>query len=293
MNYSENKMRKFVALLEKHVTSDGIHETAIPSLVTFRASSTNAKTPVVYEPAVVIMGQGKKYGYLGGKKYDYSAGNYLALFLTMPLEIEIAQASVDKPALMAGIRIDLNKIATMLLKMDQLKQLPRTMTSQNSSGIFSDALDDELLDPVIRLLQTLNKSADRLMLSELIIEEIYYRVLCRDRTGALQRLLQQQGQIQQISKAVEHLHEHMDEVVSVEELAGVAGMSAPTFHRSFKAVMHLSPLQYAKSIKLFRAQTLIQGGKSASEAGYLVGYHSPSQFSREYKRHFGFAPSAT
>jgi len=70
-------------------------------------------------------------------------------------------------------------------------------------------------------------------------------------------------------------------------------MSRPTFYDDSRAVMHLSPLQYAKSVKLVKAHTLIKEGKKANEAGYLVGYHSPAQFSREYKRHLGFAPSAT
>ncbi|MEM7539069.1 MAG: AraC family transcriptional regulator [Chloroflexota bacterium] len=292
MTYADDKMQTFVALLEEYTGSDGVHETAIPSLITFRASSTQAKIPMVYEPAVVIVGQGKKYGYLGNQTYTYSASHYLALFLTMPLEVEIAEASVDKPALMAGIKIDLNKIATMLLKMDQVKQQPSLIETQTVSSIFSDVLDDDLLDPAIRLLQTLDNSTDRLMLSDLIIEEIYYRILCHDQTGALQRLLGQQGQIQQIAKAVTYIHDHIEQAVSVEELASLVGMSVPTFYRSFKTVMHLSPLQYAKSIKLFKAHMMIQGGKRVSEAGYMVGYNSPSQFSREFKRHFGVSPSA-
>jgi AraC-like DNA-binding protein len=70
-------------------------------------------------------------------------------------------------------------------------------------------------------------------------------------------------------------------------------LSSSGFYKSFKEVMHLSPLQYAKSVKLFRAQALIREGKNVSEAGYMVGYNNPAQFSREYKRHFGFSPSAT
>ena len=70
-------------------------------------------------------------------------------------------------------------------------------------------------------------------------------------------------------------------------------MSTSGFRKSFREVMHMPPLQYAKSIKLNQAQILIREGKNASEAGYLVGYNSPAQFSREYKRQFGYSPSAT
>ena len=111
--------------------------------------------------------------------------------------------------------------------------------------------------------------------------------------GKLTYLLQQRGQIQRVARAVEYIHQNLDEAVSVEKLADLVNMSSSGFHRSFKDVMHSSPLQYAKSIKLFKAQSYLREGKNANEAGYLVGYNSPAQFSREYKRHFGFVPSAT
>ena len=91
----------------------------------------------------------------------------------------------------------------------------------------------------------------------------------------------------------DHIHTHMNEMVSVDDLAQLANMSTSGFRKSFREVMHMPPLQYAKSIKLNRAQLLIREGKNASEAGHLVGYNSPAQFSREYKRYFGFSPSAT
>lgn len=131
------------------------------------------------------------------------------------------------------------------------------------------------------------------MLGDAIVDEIYYRLLCGERGGELRYLLQQRGEIQRISRAVEHIHANLHEPVSVEDLAEMVHMSRTAFYENFRDVMHVSPLQYAKSVKLHRAQTLIQGGKNVSEAGYMVGYNSPAQFSREYKRHFGYSPSAT
>jgi AraC-like DNA-binding protein len=125
------------------------------------------------------------------------------------------------------------------------------------------------------------------------MDEIYYRVLCGERGGDLRILLQQRGEIHRISKAVDYIHQNLDKPVSVADLAGMVYMSKTRFYEAFKAVMHSSPLQYAKSVKLHQAQVLIREGRKAKEAGYLVGYNSPAQFSREYKRRFGFAPSAT
>jgi AraC-like DNA-binding protein len=239
------------------------------------------------------MGQGRKVCYLGGRQYDYSVGNYLAVFLPMPLEAVILEASPERPLLMVGIRIDLHKIASMLLKMDQLESPIARPEGADPTGIFSAPLHDDLLDPVIRLLRALDSPTDTAILGESILDEIHYRVLCDDHAGSLRYLLQQREQIQQISKAVEYIHQNMDRVISVEELAARANMSTSGFHRSFKEVMRLSPLQYAKSMKLHRAQALIREGRRANEAGYLVGYNSPAQFSREYKRLFGYSPSAT
>jgi AraC-like DNA-binding protein len=107
----------------------------------------------------------------------------------------------------------------------------------------------------------------------------------------LNNLLHRNGQIQQMFKAVDYIYNHMDQTISVDELACSVQMGSSRFHRKFKEVMHLSPVQYIKKIKLVTAQAFILEGKSVSEAGYQVGYKSPSQFSREYKRFFGKVPS--
>ena len=124
-----------------------------------------------------------------------------------------------------------------------------------------------------------------------IIDEIYYRLLCGERGGELRALLQQKGKIKRIAKAIDYIHDNMDEAVSVEKLASVVHMSRTAFYTNFKEVMQLSPLQYAKSVKLLEAQKLIQAGSRVTETSLMVGYNNLAQFSREYKRHFGHAPS--
>lgn len=230
---------------------------------------------------------------MDGRKYDYSAGNYLSLYLPMPIEVEVVEASTEKPLLMAGIRIDLARIANILLKMEKVESVPLKNDPVQTSAIFARPVSDDLLSSVIKLLRTLDNPLEREVLGDVILDEIYFRLICDDRSGSLRRLLQHNGQVQQISRAINHIHNHLDEMVSVAELASMVNMSTSSFRKSFREVMHMPPLQYAKAIKLDRAQTLIREGKNASEAGYLVGYNSPAQFSREYKRQFGYAPSAT
>jgi AraC-like DNA-binding protein len=295
MSYSEVTMAEFVALLEKQTPQEGPHLTSIPDVVTLRQTKPfeYEKKVMVYEPALFILGKGEKQLFLDGEKYDYSAGRFLCLFLPIPVQVKATEATPDNPLLMMGIKINLIKFANILLKMDKVQSLPAKSEAINTSAIFSEPLNQELLDSIVRLLRILDNPLEREVLGESILEEIYFRLICQDKSGSLQRLLQHRGQVQQISKVVDYIHQNLDEVISIDELAGIVNMSTSGFRKTFKEVMHMPPLQYAKSIKLDRAYTLIKKGKNASEAGYLVGYNSPAQFSREYKRHFGFAPSAT
>ena len=293
MAYRTDKLRKLAAMVAQHTAQEGVSYTGIESLGTFKATSTRMRMPDYYEPAIVIVGQGKKRCYIGNQAYEYGAGDYLILFLPMSLDVEIVDASPDRPFLAAGVRIDLGRLADVLLRIERVEGVVTKPVSTDPSGIFSASLSDNLLDPTIRLLESLANPRDAAILGDLIVDEIYYRILCDERGGDLRTFLQQRGQIQRVAKAVQYIHQNLKEPVSVEKLADMVHMSRTSFYENFKEVMHVSPLQYAKSVKLVKAQTLIKEGKNASEAGYLVGYNSPAQFSREYKRHFGFVPSAT
>jgi AraC-like DNA-binding protein len=286
-------MSEFISLLEQHATQDGLNPTSINDLFITRSTQPDPHEPQVYPPAIIIGAQGRKFVYLEGKRYEYGNGTLMALFVPMAVECEGVEASPEKPMLTALITIDLNRITKMILNMDRFEKTPIKPDTGNSSAIFSAPIKDNLLDATIRLLQTLENPSEAAILSESIIDEIYFRILSEEQGGQLKYLLQQRGQIHQVSKAVEYLHEHLDQPVSVDDLADIVNMSSSGFHKKFKQVMHLSPLQYAKSIKLNRAQTYIMDGKSVTEASYMVGYNNLAQFSREYKRHFGILPSAT
>ena len=291
--YQTCKLRKLVGLMEQYSSQDGINLACLESFGTFKASAPQGRTPIVDAPVIVIVGQGKKLCHVGDRTYEYSVGNVLSMFHPMPVETEIVKASSEKPFLAACLLIDLGRMADLLLKIDRIDGPVAEPDAIDPSGLFSVPLSDRLLDPFIRLYESLEHPRDAAILGDAIVDEIYYRLLCDERGGELRVLLQQRGQIQRISKAVEYIHQNLDQPVSVERLAEMVYMSRTSFYQTFRDVMHVSPLQYAKGVKLVRAQALIQEGKNASEAGYMVGYNSPAQFSREYKRHFGYSPSAT
>ena len=191
------------------------------------------------------------------------------------------------------VGVDFGRLSSVLNKIEQVDKSAFRPIQSDSSSIFSTTAKAKLISAFVRLLETIKSERDTKVLGDAIIDEIYYRLLVDERNGELRYLLQQRGEIQRVSLAVEHIHNNLNQPVSVEKLAELVHMSRSAFFDKFKDVMHTSPLQYAKSVKLHHAQGLIQQGKKANEAGYLVGYNNPAQFSREYKRHFGFVPSET
>ncbi len=287
------KLNEFKALIERHTSTNGLHESDIPELFLFRDSQTQGRVTWVYEPALIIAAQGEKHLYLNGKQFGYSAGQCLALFMPMAVECEMINVNEQNPMLGIGIRLDLHRLAKLLLKMDAIDQTHTSNEITAASGIFSAPLNSKILNAVIRLLTMLDDPLDTQMLGAHLIDEIYFHLLRDGQGGALRVSLRQQGQIQQISRAVDHLHQNLEKNITIEDLASLSNMSSSGFHKKFKEVMHVSPLQYTKLIRLNKAKSLILEGKNVSEAGFMVGYNSPAQFSREFKREFGMAPSST
>ena len=279
--------------MDKYSPEEGLNLVGTENIGTIKSSIAKSKSCTVDEPVILIVGQGKKTYFLGEQKYEFSAGSVLVLFYPTAMETEITEATPDKPFLSAGVAMDMGRMADVLMRIDRIDGVVPKPVSSNPSSIFSIPLNERLLDAFVRLFELLDNPKDTTMLADSIVDEIYYRLIDDERGNELRFLLQQRGEIQRISKAVDYIQQNLDKAISVEQLADMVHMGQTTFYENFKSVMHLSPLQYAKSVKLYEAQKLIKAGKSASEAGYSVGYNSSAQFSREYKRHFGFVPSAT
>ena len=293
MSDQNQKLTELGRLIENHVPSNGIFQSQLDQLLLFRESESHGRVPLIYEPALIIAAQGKKNIYLEGNHYEYKAGTFLTLFLPMAVECELVDISEKNPMLGIAIQLDRYRLTKLLLNIDSVDQASKKLENIDSSGIFTAAISDKLLDAAIRLVNTLDDPTEAAIIGESIIDEIYFRILTDEQGGALRVLLRQQGQIQQISKAVGYLNENLNKQVTVESLAQLVNMSTSGFHRKFKQVMHLSPVQYMKLIRLNKAKTYIMEGKNVSEAAYMVGYNSPAQFSREYKRQFGEPPSVS
>jgi len=285
MSNSESERECVVSLLESLVTTDGYHASRIHGVRFIRAANA-ARVPVVYEPSIVIIAQGRKVGYLGDHVYTYDAHNYLVLSVPPPFENE-TQATPEKPLLGVSITVDPTTLSELLLEMDD-----RGAVSETVQGIYSQPMTDELISALLRLLECLRSPADSRVLGSSIVREIIYRVLCGEQSAALRAVAARHSHFGQINKVLRRIHSDYSYSFDVETLAREASMSVSTFHHNFRAVTSTSPLQYIKSIRLHKARMLmVQEGIQASVAARQVGYESPSQFSREFKRFFGETPA--
>ena len=279
--------RRMTELLRSLATGEGVRPSMLDGVKLMRTDRPLPRTPVLYEPSIVIVGQGRKRGYLGGNVYTYDPHNYLVLSVPMPFECE-AEVGADGPFLAVSIRIDLAMLGELLMKMDRK---PAAAERSGPHAIYATPLDLALSEATVRLLESLASPTDVRVLGPQIVREITYRVLCGEHGSSLRALIAINGRLSQVQRALERIHADYSGMLDVAGLAEDAGMSVSAFHHNFKAVTANSPLQYLKSIRLHKARMLmIQEGIGAGAAAARVGYESTSQFSREFKRYFGAPP---
>ncbi len=282
----DSKDRRLAELIEPLTTNDGYTESSLKGVRFLRSTVTIPRHPVVYEPSIVIIAQGHKTGYLGEKVYRYDARNYLVLSVPLPFDCETV-GTPEEPLLGVSISVDVATVSELLLDMDD----SNSMSSSIPRGIYSSHLTDELMDALIRLLESLGNPLDARILGPQIVREIVYRVLCGEQGESLRSLALRHSRFSQIAKVLKRMDSEYDSEFDISTLANEANMSVSSFHSNFKAVTAVSPLQYLKSIRLHKARMMmVQDGIGASSAAFKVGYESASQFSREFKRYFGCNP---
>ncbi len=278
--------RRLASLLDEVAVNEGTHPTRVDGVTVSRVSKPSPRAPVVYQPKILVVGQGRKRGYLGEDVYQYDAFNYLVLSVPLPAECE-TEASAEEPLLLVAINVEPTLLGEMLLEMDE----PLSSTGSTPRGISSTPMTEEMVGAVNRLLECLRCPVDSRILGRQTVREIVYRVLLGEQGGALRALASRDDHFARIARVLKHLHTDYARPVSAEELARRAGMSLAAFHHHFKLVTATSPLQYLKRIRLDHARRLMAlDGYNAGTAARSVGYESPSQFSREFKRLFGVTP---
>ncbi len=279
--------RRVVDLLLQLTQRDGAHESAIDGVRLYRGSEGHPRKPVMYEPSIFIVCQGRKRGFLGDQTFIYDAQQYLVLSVPLPFECE-TEATPEKPLLAISVRVDLTMVAELLMALDDT----RGSAVAEPVGIYATPLDAPLSNAVLRLLEALAHPGDARILGPAIVREICYRVLTGEQGDAIRAALTHQHHFGRIAKALRRIHADYRGDLDVVTLASEAGMSLAVFHAHFKAVTLTSPMQYVKTTRLHHARILIaHDGMNVSAAATRVGYESASQFSREFKRLFGCSPA--
>ncbi|MDY0744526.1 AraC family transcriptional regulator [Paucibacter sp. R3-3] len=277
---------RMVSLMKALAPHEGYTLTSLPDVRFLRSNRPLSTTPVLYEPGIVIVCQGRKRGFWADKVYLYDAQHYLAVSVPVPFTME-TDATEDEPLLAIYLGLDFAVAGALALELDELIG----PSSAPPTGMVSTPMDERLAATVLRLLECMTSAPETALLGPAIVREIYFRVLSGEQGPAMRAALAGRGQFGKIAKAVRRIHTAFQDRLTVERLADEAGMSIPSFHAHFRAVTDSSPMQYLKSVRLHRARLLmLRNETTAATASSEVGYESASQFSREFKRLFGRTP---
>jgi len=271
--------------IQRWTGTDGSHPTSIPALTLNRWSSLQEPMMDVVQPAVCLIAQGAKDVTLGTQQYRYSPGKLLLISADVLVTSCVVQASSAVPYLGLSLALDSATVCELAAQ----TQGPEPLATPSALAVTQT--DPALLDAFHRLLELLAVPSDCKILAPLVMREITYRLLMGEQGSRLRHMFVGDGASQRTLRALRYLREHYAEAIRIEDLARAVHLSPSALHQHFKSLTSLSPLQYQKHLRLHVARRLMLTERlDASEACFRVGYESPSQFSREYRRHFGAPP---
>jgi AraC-like DNA-binding protein len=239
-------------------------------------------------PLLVVMAQGGKHLLLGDRTYEYRAGQCLVVTANLAVTGHWIGTSEASPSLALALVLRPSAIAALLL---QTTAGRRPRATGDASAMATGEASVELLDAVVRMLRLLDEPADAAVLAPLIEKEILWRFLTGPQGDTLRQIGLADSDLTHVSRAIGWIRDNYAEPMRVDDLASLSGMSASAFHRNFRAVTAMSPLQFQKRIRLQQARSLLLAHpRDVAGIGHVVGYDSPSQFTREYRRLFGAPP---
>ncbi|ETD89147.1 AraC family transcriptional regulator N-terminal domain-containing protein [Rhodobacter capsulatus] len=260
-------------------------ETPLDGLYLTSVSAPAGPIHAVYRPSLCVVVQGAKISMLGDRAYRYDAGKCLIAALEVPIRAEITDATPERPYLAFSLALDPATIADLLLDPAEAVAIPP------GPALAVHSLGAELLDPLHRLVRLCERPRDLAILAPLVRREITWLLLNGPMGPALRQIGLAGSPAARIGRAIAQIRDSFAEQLNIARLAEVAAMSPATFHRHFKAVTAMTPVQYQKQLRLQEARRLLlSDAADVARVGYAIGYESPSQFSREYRRMFGAPP---
>lgn len=269
-------------------TKEGeVRRSPIPGLSLFREDAPTEPMSAVYEPSVCLVVQGSKRVVVGNESYVYDENQYLITSVDLPAFFQVVDASEERPLLGLKLTFDMHEVSQLMVD----SKFPHHRTQQCGHGMATSELTLPLLAAFRRLLDLFDEEDDVPILAPIIQKEIVYRLLMGEQGARLRHIASAGSQSQQIARAIEWLKKNFAQQLRIEDLAAQARMSTSSFHNHFRSMTALSPLQYQKHLRLHEARRLMLAESlDAATAAFQVGYESPSQFNREYRRLFDAPP---
>lgn len=280
------RMQQLAETITRHAPATGMYATPLPRLSLFRADQPTLPIPSVYEASLCLIAQGAKRVSIADHSLVYDAARYLVVSLDLPLTGHIITARPDKPYLCCKIDLDLAVLADLIVAEGGAPPSPARVPTL---AVYPS--DPHLIDAACRLVGLLDQPEAAPVLAPLVEREILFRLLAGPHGAVLRHLATADSHLHQVSRAIAHIRAGFRGPLRVRDIAAAAGMSESSLHEHFKAITRVTPLDYQKQLRLQEArQLMVAEGAGAGAAGFAVGYESPSQFSREYRRLFGAPP---
>ncbi len=271
----------------RHAARDGVHATTIPRLSLIRTNRPTEPIHVLHAPAFCLVAQGRKRVMLGREVFHYGPEHYLTVSVDLPVIGEVIEADPDRPYLCLRLDLDPAMLGSLLHEVG----LDSRHEGDGGTGLSLDRSTPELVEAATRLVRLLDTPREAAVLAPLAERELLYRVLMSGQAARLRQIAFADSSLRRVGQAIDWIKQTFREPFSIAAVADAAGMSSSSLHQHFKAVTALSPLQYQKRLRLQEARRLVlNGAMDAANAGHSVGYDSPSQFSRDYRRLFGDPP---
>jgi len=281
------ELTEIANIIDRNVERDGFNATPIERLTLVRSSTVTLPMPNVYRPQLCLVAQGRKDVMLGDRVFGYAPGRYGIVTFDLPATGHVVEATPEKPYLCLYLDFDPVKLGELALRVAPPAGSPPPPTGKSVANASAG-----LLDAVLRLLRLLEDPDARPVLGPLAEQEILYRLLAGPDGARMRQVTSGQGRLAQVGRAIAWIGLNSRERFSINQLATEIGMSPSSLHEHFRAVTAMTPLQFQKQLRLQDARSLmLVQDVDVATAALNVGYESPSQFSREYRRLFGESPA--
>ncbi|MBA4496554.1 AraC family transcriptional regulator N-terminal domain-containing protein [Paenactinomyces guangxiensis] len=279
--------RELAAYIEKYTGKDGTHSTYIPDLHFIRASKETEPIHSIHEPALCVVAQGTKLMMLAKESYLYDSSSYLVVSMHLPVSGQVVEATSERPYLCLRLDFDKQQIFDLIKQCDKTPKKP----THSQRALFVSKMNRSLLDAIVRLVRLLDTPEDIPVIAPLITQEILYRILQEEQGQSIKQFAMSGSHAERIAKVVQLIERDFNQPLPIDMLAAAVNISPSSLHHHFKEITAMSPLQYQKQVRLQEARRLLLSETiGAADAGFQVGYESPSQFNREYARMFGMPP---